>query len=495
MFQYKYFKQAIVFILFCKILLLFAIPLTGDEAYFIKWGDNLDIGYYDHPPMIGWVIYALSLIYDSYIFFRFFNLVAVLIAFFAIYKIIRLYKNKNDALYIVVLLLISPIDVLLILLTNDTALLLFGTIGAGFFLYSFEKKAPLSLIYIVLGAIFLGLAFLSKYLAVFLIFSLITFSLYVYRYKALKNILIFLLMGSLFVVQNLYFNYNSCWNNIMFNFFARTESSSFSLKYLFIYFFMIIYLLTPWGIYFLYKSKENFKQIDRLLILNYFILGLIFIVFFIVALKNKVGLHWFLLYIPFMYILFINIEQKYKMKLYTLNLIFTIVHIIALVVILMLPLNVFKTNDKYSDVVFFKHTVDICTKIEQIPEDILFTTGYTSASVLSYHCKKNIKMLFNNSKYGRYDDKLLDVRMLDGKSIYIFQDEDTINKDIQALCGRLNFKKFEVHKANFYLLECSNFNYEQYKKNYLDIQKEKFYNIPTWLPKGDCYFEDRYYSK
>ena len=31
-----------------------ALPLTGDEAYFVVWGQQLAGGYYDHPPMVGW---------------------------------------------------------------------------------------------------------------------------------------------------------------------------------------------------------------------------------------------------------------------------------------------------------------------------------------------------------------------------------------------------------------------------------------------------------
>ncbi len=31
-------------------------PVTGDEAFFYWWGVYKDWGYYDHPPMVGWLI-------------------------------------------------------------------------------------------------------------------------------------------------------------------------------------------------------------------------------------------------------------------------------------------------------------------------------------------------------------------------------------------------------------------------------------------------------
>ena len=30
-----------------------ALPMTGDEAYFVLWGEHPAGGYYHHPPMVG----------------------------------------------------------------------------------------------------------------------------------------------------------------------------------------------------------------------------------------------------------------------------------------------------------------------------------------------------------------------------------------------------------------------------------------------------------
>ena len=35
------------------------VPVTGDEAYFIYWGEAPALGVYDHPPMVGWLLAAL----------------------------------------------------------------------------------------------------------------------------------------------------------------------------------------------------------------------------------------------------------------------------------------------------------------------------------------------------------------------------------------------------------------------------------------------------
>src|SRR3972149_9687553 len=46
-------------ILAFKLWLAAVFPFTGDEAYFTLWGAAPDLGYYDHPPMIGWLLALL----------------------------------------------------------------------------------------------------------------------------------------------------------------------------------------------------------------------------------------------------------------------------------------------------------------------------------------------------------------------------------------------------------------------------------------------------
>ncbi len=44
-----------------KLWLAAAIPFTSDEAYFYQWGAHPDWGgFYDHPPMAGWWLWALQ---------------------------------------------------------------------------------------------------------------------------------------------------------------------------------------------------------------------------------------------------------------------------------------------------------------------------------------------------------------------------------------------------------------------------------------------------
>jgi len=42
------------------LLLVLAIPITSDEAYFIAWGKSFQWGFYDHPPLPGWISYLVQ---------------------------------------------------------------------------------------------------------------------------------------------------------------------------------------------------------------------------------------------------------------------------------------------------------------------------------------------------------------------------------------------------------------------------------------------------
>ena len=488
---YKKEVNILIAIFIFKIAILILLPLTGDEAYFIKWGANLSQGYYDHPPMVGWLIYLMSYVSESHIFYRMFPVITTFIVAWVIYKIALLYNIRNSkAFYTALVFLASPVDLLLALMTNDIALLLFSSLGTLFLLYSLEKKEWFR--YALLAGIFLGAAFLSKYFAVFLMFSLLIFSFYMYKSKATKTVVVVTLIVLLFIAQNLYFNYNSCWNNIMFNFFARTENNAYNIKTVLGYFAMIIYIFTPWGLYYLFKT--NFTKRNPLQRLLISILAVAFFIFLVVSLKNKIGLHWFLLFTPYMFLLFTFVHENNLNKLFKYNAIFTFIHIAILMTVVLLPTSLLEDHKKYSDIVMYTQPQEVCKKLEQLSDERVFTSSYSTASVLSHHCEKDVTVLFSTSKYGRMDDKLLDVRTLKDKDITLFNKRPINEKQLEQVCKSNKIEKVEIENANFYMATCKEFDYEKYKTFYLDVQKEKFYNIPDWLPVGKCYFRDRYYK-
>ena len=485
--------RAVVLIVAFKLLILLLLPLTGDEAYFISWARHLMPGYYDHPPMVGWLIYLMSFVSDNYLFYRLFSFVTMLAVAYILYRMLTLHVSKEIALLSALALLASPVDLLVVMITNDIPLLLFGSLGTLFLLYSFETKQWLR--YSVLSGIFLGLAFLSKYFAVFLMLGLLLFVGYTYRKRALKNSAVILMVVLLFVAQNLYFNYHNCWNNILFNFLSRTAQSHFQFKSVVLYFITLLYLVTPWGLYYLIQARFSMPSVT-LRNLSIAVLSVALGIFFIVSLKKSIGLHWLLLFIPYLFMLFSCLNPETLRTLIRYNARFSYLHITLLLIILMVPISLFKEHKKYGAALLFVHPQSICKALDAHNISRLFAYGYSTAALLSYHCNRDIHMLYNTNKYGRLDDKLFDITTLQNQTFTLF-DKRAFNTRDTALftstCNRITIEDLPVEGATYHLLTCEGFDYDAYKTTVLNTIKEKFYTLPSWLPRGDCYFLQRYY--
>ena len=477
---------AVLLILLFKLAIISLLPVTGDEAYFVKWSTHLSSGYYDHPPMAGWLIYLMGFISKDIVVYRLFSLFSTFILAYIIYLFAKKAASESKAVYLALIFLASPIDILMSLFTNDIPLVLFGSIGAYLFFTALEERTSKRAL---LAGIFLGLAFLSKYFAVILIFSLYLFALLSYGRKALKPVIVASLAILPFVLQNLYYNYQNCWNNVMFNFLIRPHTS-YNPKMILLFMGMLLYLFTPWGLWML--RKGSFSK-GKVLTLTLSVLTVALGLLLLVSLKNKVGLHWFLLFIPYMYLLFVYLDEERLKRLFKYNFLFTLMHGVILTAILLLPLSLFENKRFYNSLVYAVAPEKVCAQLQPYSDNELFTLGYTSASMLSYSCHRNLHMLFNTSKYGRMDDKLTDIKDLDKRTITLFHHKPISEKKLLKACETVTVEHFNVKKATFYLATCKNFDYARYKKHFLDTVHKHYYNVPSWLPKGKCYFEDLYY--
>ena len=477
-------------ILLSKIAIIFLFPLSGDEAYFISsWSKSFEAGYYLHPPIIGWILYLMSYIDDSVWFYRLISFFTSIVMAIVIYRTARLYLDKERSELLAVLFFVSPISILMSLITNDIVLALFGTLGAYFFIKSFEVKRYFS--YLVLSGVFLGLAFLSKYFAVFLGAGLALFAFMQHGLKGARYVLIATTFMAPFIAQNLYFNYNSCWNNILFNFFARTANNGFSIENLMRYIGFVLYFVSPWGIYYLFKNSHYIRNCKLYNIVKYLLI-VPFIVFLFVSMKNEVGLHWLLLFSLPLFLLFCGLNTKELKNMIRYNYFFSLVHIVVLLSLSLIPSDYFKENPQYKNIIALKEPQKIC---EILPdENILYTTGYTTSAVIGYHCDKEFHILLDLSKYGRQDDKYFDVRTIQNKEITLFTIKKSEMKQLNKYFSTVFEEVKKIGESEFYLYRLSGFDYERYKTDILTKQNELYYNIPDWLPCGECYFKERYFE-
>src|SRR3989449_11254139 len=154
-------------ILAFKLWLSAVLPFTGDEAYFVDWGAFPDYGYYDHPPMIGWLLALLLKLSRAEWLLR---LPVTLLPFAlaaGIYVVLRRADETKAALTAFAFMLL-PANVWGVFITTDTPLVFF-CFASAFALWLGIVRPSAG--WHALAGVFLGLAFLSKYFAVLLVLA------------------------------------------------------------------------------------------------------------------------------------------------------------------------------------------------------------------------------------------------------------------------------------------------------------------------------------
>ena len=478
-----------------KLFIAATIPMTGDEALFIVWARDLAWGYYDHPPMIGWTLALVMEVSSSLSAVR---MPAVLsnhlIAIGLIYLIQRFGGDSERAYLIGMAYVLLPISVLNVLVTNDTTLLLFLFASLFCFLLSVQRdsKSANSSLHryglASLAGVFVGMAFLSKYLAVIVLIPYVVISVKEGRWKEL---LALLASAFPFALINFLWNMNSCWQNFQFNFVNRLEDKVMPWVGLPTYVAMLLYLFTPWLVYFLWKNRKA--------ITGYFpIAAMAFIpicLFALLSLRQLIGLHWIPILIPaVMLLLGLTASQLQLTKSIRWNAYFTAPHAMLILVLILAPMSTWqglKIYDKFSLLKYSDAVSQVA--VSDMPQGAtLMTKGYSTSAIFAYYLDQQVPVFGVGSKFGRHDDLNTDFKALDGKSIRIFDNSPINVNDFSPYFADVKQSSFTYRGVQYWVVDGSGFNYEKYRTGVLQKIADRFYQIPDFLPAGQCHFLKHY---
>lgn len=495
------FYKALVIVFFIRLIISAWLPITGDEAYFVIWGNNLDYGYYDHTPFVGWVLAALLTISDATWWLRLPSTLLPIFLSFGIYHILKP-KQPKIAVWVALTFLVAPVNIINILITTDTPLVYFSFISAWFFYLSINSSSDTyddkGYKFFILSGLFLGLAFFSKYFAVFLGFSYGLYIFLFYRNKrGFKGLGLIFLMVLPFVTINLWWNYNNCWSNILFNFYNRASGESDAFSNFTKYIGMLTFLLSPVIIYYVFKNKKEYKSIEKNSC-NHIYLWMTIIpltLFLFLLIRKSVGLHWMMSFYPFAFIAFSSILsiKQWKMSFYFMA-VLSFIHLLIIVALLILPVTTF-TSNKFSiqDYEFGMHPDKFLDKLKVYEKDYEFSMiSYGMGSVASYYSNKHFIIFSEGSVHARADDKLTNFKELDGKNILLVKrSKENLEKHEQYF-ENTERKVLEVDGVRFELLLGKGFKYEPYRNEILSKVNEDYYNAPDWLPIGRCHLKEKY---
>ena len=489
------FKFTLLATLAIKLVLAYVLPMSGDEAYFLVWAQHPDFGYYDHPPMAGWLLHLMLQLGSSEVILRLPAILLSTLIGIGIYQLLRSHDETKAALA-AILFLISPLNILNVLVTTDTALILFAFLSAASLFKALQKN---SLVGYGLSGALLGMAFLSKYFAVLLGLSYLAYLIFSARSRQKTQGFIVLFLAVVpFALLHLYWNYTHCWDNILFNIYTRNEGEQWSLGKVAIFLGTQVYLMTPPVIYYLYRHRAEFGQKikrDNFRLFAYLFL-LPMAVFALLSLKKVIGLHWVLAFYPFLYLLLhLFLSREELLGAIRFMVWFSIAHLAAIALIAVLPMETWKHHKLYDGIVFMFENDTIVEKIRPYEQQnfLLAADGYTPAAIISYHYGKNFFVFGEGSHYARQDDIITDFRPFGGRNILILKKSAPDLTQYAPYFRRVESRQFDLRGVTFYFVLGYGFDYASYKEYVLKPIKEKYYKIPDYLPHAPCYFCEKYF--
>ncbi len=471
-----------------KLWLAAAIPFTSDEAYFYQWGAHPDWGgYYDHPPMAGWWLWALQQLSSHPLVLRLPAVLLWIAVTFGMMDLLhRLQPVQDERRWLLgSLFLVLPFSWALNLITTDTPLILFLFFSGYAFLRAEQEN---NLRWYAVAGVLLGLALLSKYFAGLMA---ITYAVYLLpRRGGLTRLLLVALCALPFMLLNLAWNSTHCWNNILFNLLNRNEGSHFSLANAGIYVAMMVYLLTPWTLVALWGAKRWRGHASLLALF-----GVPFVLFLLLSFYKTIGLHWVLAFLPFAFLFAgLQLEQTQLARQHRWNLWLGLPHLLVLLAIAYAPSDRFSSMRIHGDLVMQR---DGKTWVAALKEDlpsgaVLMTTSYSPASVLAYHAGHYVPVFGKGSFHARFDDGITDFRALEGRAIRITSTRQLDPTAFAPYFERVELKEKKIAGASAWVVDGQGFRFTPYYERVLKPVAKKYYRVPGFLPLYGCQFLERY---
>ncbi|MCX7142152.1 MAG: glycosyltransferase family 39 protein [Proteobacteria bacterium] len=477
-----------------KFWLAGTLPMTGDEAYFIYWGVYPELGFYDHPPMVGWFLALLLQMSRAEWVLRLPVIVLPALMAFAMLRYLRPVEEGKAYLAALAFLLL-PVNVWNVLITTDTPLVLFSFLSALCFAAALRRQSQL---YFAVSGAMLGLAFLSKYFAVLLGFVYLAYVvLQPAGRRDLRGLATLVVCVLPFALFNAWWNYEHCWANLQFNVYNRHDDAGWSLRTPALYLLSVLYMLSPVALYQFWRGRAALSPKTTDARARFFMLAWIapLAVFALLSAVKQIGLHWLLSFVPFFFIaaaLVLSAAQLKRSIVYLCA--FSLVHVAAIAACYLLPMETWKISRLYDGIVFHVKTAELLQQLEPYAGKYEFSAdGFSPAVTASYASGRYFFVFGTASSHGRHDDILTDFRRLAGKNILVLRKNPPNPADYAPYFAKVELREFELYGARFHLVLGEGFDYPAYRDQVLRPLRDRYYRIPSYLPSGHCYFCERYF--
>lgn len=353
-----------------NLLQAFFTPISEDEAYYWVWSQNLDWGYFDHPPMVAWWISVGYNLFQNELGVR---LLTVFFNSFSLYFLWEILRPKSLSQIKLFFGIISSLLVFQIFgfLSTPDAPLLFFTI---FYLFSLKKflEENSNEATLLLAVSLAGLMY-SKYHGILLIlFSILPIFKFYWRnpkfYLAVLGSLILYLPHFIWLFQNDFIP-------VRYHFLERSADEHFEFRKLFNY--LGIYFLgcAPFLSYFIWKAIFRFKAENPFQKSIFWLCILSGIFFFFSIFKDNVQPQWLLIsFVPMGLMVYFYYRNQENLKwVWNLSLTGTFVVLVLRILLILSGISPFEKNKNFAE------------SVEKFSPELAVFEKYQEASVYNFY--------------------------------------------------------------------------------------------------------------
>ncbi len=395
-------KFLIIGFLAVYLIRLLVNPLMGlmpQDAYYYFYSEHLALSYFDHPPMVAYMLKFFSLLFGkSLAVVKLTNFIVTLFSFFGFYYLCSFFLSKQKlnrslAFYGTTLLL----TIISINTTPDVPLVFFWTLSLiAIYKALFDHK----IYYWILSGILIGLSFNSKYTALFLLFGLVIFLILSKKHRRFlfsKELLLTIFFFAITISPIFIWHIENDWISFKFQSSERASSiSKFQLqpKYFFGNLGTQLMLLLPVlfsGIMVIFYKigkkmvrKRNLPDEKTIFLLSFSLPIIAF--FFAVSTVYWVKLNWIMpAYITAIILAGRYLSEKVLKYQVIVSLVF---HVLLFVQIAFYPFNVTSDDTWYG-------WEELALEVEKLgvehPESFIFSNdGYKTSAVLNFYMDQEI---------------------------------------------------------------------------------------------------------
>ncbi len=436
----RFFLIGIIAVYLLRFILSLSMGLMPQDAYYYFYSEHLALSYFDHPPMVACMLKFFSLIFGKSVWaVKLTDFMVTLFSFSAFYYLSSFFlpkeRNLKTLFFYATTFLLTIIS---INTTPDVPLVFFWTLSLiSIYKAVFKKK----ILFWILSGILMGLAFDSKYTALFLPFGLIIFLVlskdhrhYLFSKELLLTVMFFAVTVSPVFIWNIRNN----WISFAFQSSERAGSiTAFNLSpklflgnlgtqlliLLPVLFIGMVIIL--WKYLRRFIRKRAFRNEKDLFLLSFSLPIILF--FFGISLFYWVKLNWIM---PGYIAVIILIARYISYKWLKIQIIISLVfHLLFLAEVVFYPVPV-KSDDTWYG--WEELSTEVKTIQETVPDSFIFANdGYKTSAILDFFLEDEI---YAGNILGEFALQFSivypDLNKLDGKNA-IFIDSDKRIKDLK----------------------------------------------------------------